>query len=82
MLRPDTYRMGIDRQRRAEVRGNEVSRQSMVAVANRHSCADNKIWRRSNGMNDERKVLLAFGIIVALAGIVMAAALVMNAVVG
>lgn len=54
----------------------------MVAVANRHSCADNKIWRRSNGMNDERKVLLAFGIIVALAGIVMAAALVMNAVVG
>ena len=33
-------------------------------------------------MDDERKVLLAFGMIVAVAGIVIAAALVMNAMVG
>lgn len=33
-------------------------------------------------MDDERKALMVFGIIVALAGIVIAAALVMNAVIG
>ncbi len=33
-------------------------------------------------MDDERKVLMAFGIIVALAAILIAAALVMNAMVG
>jgi len=54
----------------------------MVAVANRRYCADSETWRRRNGMDDERKVLMVFGIIVALAGIVIAAALVMNAVIG
>ncbi len=81
MLRPDTPRMGIDRQRRAEVRGNEVSGQGMVAVANRHSCADNKIWRK-NGMDEERKALMVFGIIVVFAAILIATALVMNLMVG
>lgn len=54
----------------------------MVAVANRDCCADNKTRRRGDGVDDERKTLMVFGIIVALAGIVIAAGLVMNAMIG
>lgn len=53
----------------------------MVAVANRHSCADSNIWRK-NGMDEERKALMVFGIIVVLAAILIATALVMNLMVG
>ena len=46
------------------------------------NCADSETWRRRNDMYDERKVQVVFGVIVAPAVIVIAAALVMNAMVG
>lgn len=82
MPRPNASCMGIDWQRRGVVRGDGFSAQGTVAVTNRRYCADSKTWRKRIGMDDERKVLMAFGIIVALAAIVIAGALVMNAMVG
>ena len=49
-----------------------------VTVTNRRYRAHSETWRTRNGMDDERKVLLVFEIIVALAAMVIAGALVMN----
>jgi hypothetical protein len=60
----------------------EIPKQDMVADANCIYCSDSEIRWRRDGMDNERKMLVAFGIIVALGGIVIAVALVMNAMIG